>query len=252
MPLDILIVDDEALARRRLRTLLSDCGPLAPQRLDEADSATQALELLRSQRYDLALLDIQMPGSDGLTLASVLRSLAMPPAVVFVTAHASHALEAFEVDAVDYLTKPVPRERLVQALQKVERLVQARAEAQAKAQQPGEETADTLVIQVRGRVERVPIGDILFIKAELKYLTVRTAQRSYIFDGSLQELEERHAPLFLRVHRNALVARHAIRSLERNYDAIEGESWAVRLHGVPELVGVSRRQVVAVRDNLVR
>jgi two-component system response regulator AlgR len=137
-------------------------------------------------------------------------------------------------------------ERLQMALQKVERLVQARSGP--KADLPHE----MLVIQDRGRTERVPLAEVLYFKAELKYVTVRTAARSYILDGSLSELEERHMGRFLRVHRNALVARHAVRALEKHYDPEEGEGWAVRLNGIEELLAVSRRQLSAVREAITR
>jgi two-component system response regulator AlgR len=109
---------------------------------------------------------------------------------------------------------------------------------------------DMLLIHDRGRTERVPLAEVLYFKAELKYITVRTASRSYILDASLSELEERHAAQFLRVHRNALVARHALRALERHDDPEEGEGWAVRLNGLDELLAVSRRQLGAVREAL--
>ena len=105
-----------------------------------------------------------------------------------------------------------------------------------------------MLIHDRGRTERIPLGEVLYFKAELKYVTVRTAARSYILDDSLSELETRYAPRFMRIHRNALVARRAVRALEKHYDADEGEGWAVRLDGLSELLMVSRRQVAAVRD----
>jgi two-component system response regulator AlgR len=188
------------------------------------------------------LLDVHMPGADGLALAQTLRRMPQPPAVVFVTAHAEHAVAAFELDAVDYLTKPVRLERLQTALQKVERLLLARAGAAAAT------VPEVLLIQDRGRTERVPLNEVLYLKAELKYITVRTASRSYILDASLSELEERHAAHFLRVHRNALVSRRAVRALEKHFDPEEGEGWAVRLNGIEDLLAVSRRQLSAVRD----
>lgn len=243
-PLQLLVVDDEPLARSRLRTLLGDCTAPAAQVAAEAANATQAMEQLRRQPVDAALLDIHMPGADGLALAQAIRSLPQPPAVVFVTAYAEHAVTAFELEAVDYLTKPVRLERLQAALQKVEKQLQA----QRGAQPPAPE--DVLIIQDRGRTERVPLAEVLYFKAELKYITVRTAARSYILDGSLSELEERHRTQFLRVHRNALVARRAVRALEKHYDPEEGEGWAVRLNGVDESLAVSRRQLTAVREAL--
>jgi two-component system response regulator AlgR len=241
MSLQVLVVDDETLARSRLRTLLGDCDAPGATVGGEAGNAVEAMDLLRRLQFDAILLDVHMPGADGLALARALRSLARPPAVVFVTAHAEHAVAAFELEAVDYLTKPVRLERLQVALQKVERLLQAQGNVQEAA-------PEVLLIQDRGRTERVPLAEVLYFKAELKYITVRTASRSYILDASLSELEERYASQFLRVHRNALVARRAIRALEKHFDPEEGEGWAVRLNGIDELLAVSRRQLSAVRE----
>ncbi|MEO7392412.1 MAG: LytTR family DNA-binding domain-containing protein [Ramlibacter sp.] len=241
MSLHVLLVDDEALARSRLRTLLADCTSPAGTVGGEASSSAQAMELLQRQQFDVVLLDIHMPGADGLTLARVLRTLPQPPAVIFVTAHPEHAVAAFDVEAIDYLTKPVRLERLQVALQKVERLAHATSGAPSPAQ-------DVLLIQDRGRTERVPLSEVLYFKAELKYVTVRTAARSYILDASLSELEERHAAQFVRVHRNALVSRRAVRALEKHFDPEEGEGWAVKLNGIDESLAVSRRQLSAVRE----
>jgi two-component system response regulator AlgR len=246
--LRVLVVDDEPLARSRLRTLLADCREPPAEVAGEAGNAAQAMDLLRRHRYDAALLDVRMPGADGMALAQALRLLPSPPAVVFVTAHAEHALAAFDLEAADYLTKPVRLERLQTALQKVQRHLAATAAGSAGAEgQP-----ESLVIQDRGRTERVPLAEVLYFKAELKYVTVRTAAKSYILDASLSELEERHAQHFMRVHRNALVARRAVRALEKHYDPEEGEGWAVRLNGIDELLAVSRRQLSAVREALTR
>lgn len=242
--LQVLVVDDEPLARARLRTLLADCSAPGAVVAGEAGNATQAMEQLRRQRFDAALLDIHMPGADGLALAQAIRGLEQPPAVVFVTAHAEHAVAAFELEALDYLTKPVRLERLQAALQKVERRAQALHGTHPQAPE------EVLVIQDRGRTERVPLAEVLYFKAELKYITVRTAARSYILDGSLSELEERHGAQFMRIHRNALVSRRAVRALEKHYDPEEGEGWAVRLNGIDESLAVSRRQLTAVREAL--
>ena len=242
MGLHILIVDDETLALQRLRTLLADCTAPAIGSVTEAAHATEAMERLQHGTVDVVLLDIHMPGMDGISFAQALAALPRPPAVVFVTAHAEHAVAAFELDAVDYLTKPVRLERLQQALQKTERTAHMGRALQADLAQ------GTLLIHDRGRTERIPLGEVLYFKAELKYVTVRTAARSYILDDSLSELETRYAPRFMRIHRNALVARRAVRALEKHYDADEGEGWAVRLDGLSELLMVSRRQVAAVRD----
>ena len=242
MTLKVLVVDDEALARARLRTLLGDCTSPAVSLDGEAANATQAMELLRRHAFDVVLLDIHMPGADGLTLAQTLRTLPNAPAVVFVTAHAEHAVQAFELEAVDYLTKPVRLERLLASLQKVERLMQSAREPEANL------PVEVLIIQERGRLLRVPLAEVVYLKAELKYITVRTVAKTYILDGSLSELEEKYKAQFMRIHRNAIIARRAVRALQKHVDPEEGEGWAVRLDGVEELLFVSRRQVAAVRE----
>jgi two-component system, LytTR family, response regulator AlgR len=244
MKLRVLLVDDESLARSRLTTLLGDCTAPGAVVSAEAADAKQAMSALKLGTFDVVLLDIRMPGIDGITLAQTIAAMTQPPAVVFVTAHSEHAVQAFDLEAIDYLTKPVRLERLQQTLQKVERHLQV-----IRGLDP--DLADeVLIIQDRGRTERIPLSEVLYLKAELKYVTVRTALRSYILDGSLSELEERHAHWFMRIHRNALIARRAVRALERHFDAEEGEGWAVRLNGLDELLAVSRRQVSAVRDAL--
>lgn len=241
MTIRVLVVDDESLARSRLKTLLGDCRAPQAQVLGEAANAVQAIDFLQHHDVDAVLADIHMPGADGMMLAQALRQLPQPPAVVFVTAYAEHAVQAFELEALDYLTKPVRLERLQAALQKV-------ARARRLTQEPANEVLeDVLVIQERGRAERVLLAQVLYLKAELKYLTVRTASRSYLLEASLSDLEARYASRFIRIHRNALVARRAVRALEKHHDPEEGEGWAVRLDGVAEVLFVSRRQLAAVR-----
>ena len=241
MTIRVLVVDDENLARSRIKTLLADCAQPSARGLGEAANAVQAIDFLQHREVDVVLADIHMPGADGLMLAQALRRLPHPPAVIFVTAYAEHAVQAFELEALDYLTKPVRLERLQAALQKVARLTP----------QPPElgngQVEDVLVIQERGRAERVPLAQVLYLKAELKYITVRTASRSYLLEASLSELESRYNGRFIRIHRNALVARRAVRALEKHHDPEEGEGWAVRLDGVEEALFVSRRQLSAVR-----
>ena len=244
--LRVLLVDDEALARSRLRTLLADCIAPGADVLAEAANAVQALAALERGSFDLVLLDIHMPGADGMVLARSIAALPLAPAVVFVTAHAEHAVQAFEINAVDYLTKPVRLQRLQQALQKVERLAHIKPALQPDL------IDETLIIQDRGRTERVPLGEVLYLKAELKYITVRTATRSYVLDGSLGELEEKYPRQFMRIHRNALVSRRAVRALVKHFDPEEGEGWAVRLNGVNDLLAVSRRQLSVVREAIAR
>lgn len=245
MALKVLIVDDEALARSRMRTLLTDCTEPRTDVVGEAGNAVQAMDMIQRTHCELVLLDVHMPGVDGITLANTLRQMAAPPSVVFVTAYPEHAVSAFEVEAVDYLTKPVRRERLQQALQKVIK-VRAGTEGGGESGPP-----EALIIQERGRSERVALSDIIYLKAELKYITVRTAEKEHIYDGALSDLESRYSHLFVRVHRNALVSRRAVRAVEKHSDPVEGEGWTVRLDGVDERLAVSRRQLAAVREALM-
>jgi two-component system response regulator AlgR len=245
--LRVLLVDDEELARVRLRGLVEECRDPRCSVVGEAANATQALVWLQSQECDLLLLDVHMPGRDGTQLAAELRQRLQPPAIVFVTAHAEHALKAFDLEAVDYLTKPVRRERLQAALQRVAaRLALPRTAATAEP---------VVVVSDRGRVVRVPVSEVLYLKAELKYVTLRTAEHTYVLDDALSELEQRLGDRFIRVHRNALVAKRAVRALERRAiaggDDEGGESWAVRVAPVDEWLAVSRRQATAVREALV-
>ena len=245
MGLKVLIVDDETLARSRLRTLLGDCTDPRVDTMGDAANAVQAMEHIQRGAFDLVLLDIHMPGVDGLALARAMREWPCAPYCIFVTAHAEHAVQAFELEAVDYLTKPVRLERLQQALQKVERLLAASGRLDANS------TVECLLIQERGRSERVPLADVIYLKAEQKYITVRTSEKEHIFDGALSDLEHKYAHFFVRVHRNALVARARVRAVERMVDPVEGEDWVVRLDGMEERLSVSRRQLSAVRETLM-
>ena len=245
--LRVLIVDDEPLARVRLAQLVDEASvagsPLA-RVVGEAADAASALAWLLQHEADLVLLDVQMPGLDGPGLAARLQSLPRPPAVVFVTAHAEHALRAFELDAVDYLTKPVRRERMQAALERVARRLEGPA-AGAASPEPA------IVVSERGRLRRVPLSEVLYLKAELKYVTLRTAAHSHVLDDALADLEQRLGERFLRVHRNAIVARAAVQALERRASEEEGaEGWAVCIRPTGEWLAVSRRQASAVRDAL--
>ncbi len=248
-PIRVLLVDDEELARVRLRGLVNECREPVCTVAGEAANAAQAAAWLAANACDLVLLDVHMPGRDGTQFAADIARLEPRPAVVFVTAHAQHALAAFDLDAVDYLTKPVRRERLQAALQRVAQRLARPAAPSAAEDEP------VVVVSDRGRVVRVPVSDVLYLKAELKYVTMRTAQHTYVLDDALSDLEQRLGDRFIRVHRNAIVARRAVRALERRVVAggedEGGESWAVRVAPVDEWLAVSRRQATAVREALV-
>ena len=252
-PLRVLIVDDEPLARLRLRSLVEANAEPRAVVVGEACDGAQALQRLATTPCDLVLADIVMPGGSGLKLADELRrqtSLPGAPMLVFVTAHAEHALRAFEVDAADYLTKPVRRERLQAALLRV---------AQRRATEPlAQSAAPVLVVSDRGRVLRVPQAEVVYLKAEQKYVTLCSHRGTWLLDEPLAELAQRLGEGFLRVHRNAVVALAAVRALERRAPASAGEGasegdegWFVRLSN-GDALAVSRRQLPAVRELLAR
>ena len=238
----LLLVDDETPARERLKTVLGDIGFRGE--ILEADHAVAAWLKLQQQPIDIVILDINMPEMSGIELARHLQKLEHPPAVIFATAFDDYALQAFEVNAIDYLLKPVRGDRLELALAKAHRL----APAQAQVLITLDKRARThLSIHERGRVRLVAVADILFFKAELKYTTVQTADHAYLLEESLTHLEEEFGERFLRIHRNCLVARGAIQGFDKGQ--VEGEQgWVVVVKGFDERLPVSRRQAHVVKE----
>jgi len=245
-PLRVLVVDDEMPARRRLRDLLDDCCGAVPLAvIGEAQHGREALDILQNSVADLVLTDIHMPDMDGIELARHLLKLAHPPVVIFTTAFHEHAVQAFEVNAVDYLMKPIRVQRLLNALQKVPRLKPVTAEKLGALPATARRF---LSVTERSRVVLVPLNEIIYLKAELKYITIRTAQREFLLEESLTKLENEFGSRFLRVHRNCLVAREAIRGFERRVNGDGDAHWEVLLNNIPETLPVSRRQQFVVRD----
>jgi two-component system response regulator AlgR len=239
----ILIVDDEALARARLRELLHELDPgHAPL---EAANGLDALALAQRGAPDVILLDIRMPGMDGLEAAAHLARLPEPPAVIFTTAYDEHALAAFEASAVDYLVKPVRAERLAKALARA-RLLRSGDMAALRRAVPDARRRTHLGIRSRDGLKLVPVDEIAYLRADQKYVAVGWRGREELLDEALRDLEDEFAGRFLRVHRNALVARNHVVALER----IADETMAVRLRGVAEPLPVSRRHLPAVRAAL--
>jgi two-component system response regulator AlgR len=241
----ILIADDEAPARARLRDLLDDCRESFPLAIvDEARNGREALDVLNREKVDIVLLDIRMPEMDGMEAARHIAGMAQPPAIIFTTAFDSYALKAFEVNAIDYLLKPIRLERLLAALGKTRAGPPVSREAlDAAANQPRRH----LSVHERGKIHLVPLTEVLYLRAELKYVTVRTAEREYLVEESLTTLEQEFEADFIRIHRNCLVARHAIAGFERN--AEESESgWAVVIKATGEKLPVSRRQHHVVKQ----
>jgi len=244
--LAVMIVDDETPARLRLHDLLADLAPEMPNAVvAEAADGMLALAAIEGLAVDVALIDIRMPGMDGIELARHLTRLEHPPAVIFVTAYDGYAVEAFELNAVDYLVKPVRAQRLLAALQKARHSRPAAPQVLAGLQQGAR---SHLSCQERGRLLLIPLAEILYLKAELKYVTARTASREYLLDESLTHLEEEFAERFIRLHRSALVAKDAIIGFERSAGDDAETQWHAVLRGVPEKLPVSRRQWPLVKS----
>jgi two-component system response regulator AlgR len=254
--LRVLVVDDEPPARARLAQILQDCAPqIELELLGEAAGGLEAIALAGELHPDVVLLDIAMPGMNGIEVARHLALTTPPPAVIFVTAFDEHALQAFEVQALDYLMKPVRAERLLAALRRAGRLLPREPRLEALAEKLG--TARThLPVSERGRLVLVPLDEVLYLRAELKYVTIRTAEREFLTEEPLTGLETEFAERFVRIHRNCLVARQALAGFERVRPRADAEEegagaeghWEVMLRGVPERLAVSRRQWAAVKS----
>ena len=260
-PARILIVDDETPARRRLRDLLDDCREQFPLLIaDEAANGVEAIEIINKGSVDIVLTDIRMPVMDGLEVACHVAKMDAPPKIIFITAFDQYAVKAFELNAIDYLLKPIRLERLLMALNKAIALKPAQVAAIAGAAQARRKH---LSIHERGKIVLVPMDEVLYLKAELKYVTVRTAQKEFLLEESLTKLEEEFTGLFTRIHRNTLVATKAVAGFEKMTDGggpgedvaqfgEKGESggshWAVVIRGIPERLAVSRRQQHVVKE----
>jgi two-component system response regulator AlgR len=257
-PLKVAIVDDEAPARSRLRDLLADCSEQLPLEIvGEADNGKDALALVSLTPTDVILLDIRMPVMDGIEAAQHLRKLDNPPVVIFTTAYDAYALKAFEVNAIDYLLKPIRAARLLEALGKAQAKAVPNVPPGASFKAPPD--LDTLQqlrggprsalsASERGKVHLIPLSAIVYLRAELKYVTVRTREREYLVEESLTKLEEEFGALFVRAHRSCLVARAAIRGFERAGGENGEGPWEVLLNGIDERIAVSRRQQHIVRE----
>ena len=234
----VLIVDDEKLARDRISRMLADVEGYDV--VGEAGHGMQAVEECQRAQPDVVLLDIRMPGMDGLEAARHLMQMEEPPAVVFCTAYEEHAIEAFNVQAVGYLLKPVRREDLVNVLRSAKRA--NKAQLAALMEQDGDRRSHISARTRRG-IELIPIDDVRFFQADQKYVTVRHGDGELLIDETLRELEDEFGERFVRVHRNALVASRFIEGLERD----ENGHFQIRMRGVDERVDISRRHLSAVR-----
>jgi two-component system response regulator AlgR len=241
MTLRVLIVDDEPPARERLRSMLGEAGGF--EVAGEAGNGASALDLVDKLTPDIVLLDVRMPGIDGLEVARHLATLAEPPAVIFTTAFDEYALQAFDSDALAYLLKPIRAEKLRAALAKAARLTRSQLQLMtAAARVP----AHRLHIGVRGRDELklIPIEDVFYFQADQKYTTVKHQHGEDLIEDSLKTLEEEFSADFVRIHRNALVNTRYLERIARDAD---GQHF-VYLRGLPDALAVSRRMAGDLKE----
>ena len=244
--LRVMLVDDEAPARARLKELIVDCAPQVPAKVvGEAGNGREALQLLETVAADLLLVDIRMPQMSGIELARHVLTLESPPAIIFVTAYDEYAIKAFELRALDYLLKPVRRTRLLAALTRAR---ETGAPAREALRGLDATPRRHLAVPQRGRITLVPVADILYLKAELKYVTIRTAEHEYLLEESLTHLEQEFAEEFVRIHRNCLAAKSRIRGFEKAEVQDGEQGWLVLLDGCAEKLAVSRRQWPLVKE----
>lgn len=246
--LRVVLVDDEEPARARLKDLLDDIAETQPTRVvGVAANGLEALRLIEDLATDVVLADIRMPVMDGVELARHLGRLHCPPAVIFTTAYDEYAVQAFDLAATDYLLKPVRAARLAEALARARRRSPA-ADALLAGLSRG--SRRHFSVNERGRIVLVPVADVLFLRAELKYVTARTAAREFLLDESLVQLEQEFRDRFVRIHRNCLVSRGAVTGVERAGQDDGEAHWDVVLAGLAERLPISRRQWPVVRHAL--
>ena len=244
--LRVVVVDDEAPARSRLRDLLEDCAAsMALEVVGDAPNGRALLDLLEHTEADVVLLDIRMPEMDGIEVAQHLQKLPDPPNVIFTTAYDSYALQAFELHAVDYLLKPIRLRLLFDALSRVRTITPLSLDVLQKLTP---EPRRHISVQERGRVMLVPVDKILYLRAELKYVTIRTAEREYLLEESLTRLETEFGARFVRIHRSCLVARDYVESFERQAEGDAEGQWVVKLRDLDERLSVSRRQQHVIKE----
>ncbi|WP_331344786.1 LytTR family DNA-binding domain-containing protein [Cellvibrio sp. UBA7661] len=243
--MDILIVDDEPLARQRLLRMVEKIEGFCV--VSEADNAEDALVAITAHDPDIVLLDIRMPGRDGLSLAQDIAELEDAPAVIFCTAFDQYALDAFGTNAVGYLLKPVKAEQLLQVLEKAKKLNKIQRVAAQKNPATATEAQRThITAKTRRGVELIPLEDVRYFLADHKYVTVYHRNGEHLLDETLKELEEEFSGRFVRIHRNSLVSIKHIEALERN---AQGQ-YHVRLADTELRPVISRRHVSDVKELL--
>lgn len=238
----ILIVDDEQLARERLQRHLQELD--ADLELIEAENGLVALEQSQKHNPDIVLLDIRMPGMDGIETANQLSELETPPAIIFVTAYDEYALEAFDSQAIAYLLKPVRKEKLAKALQSAKRL--NRVQLQNIHHENSKPEKQHLSVRIHSGVRQIDLDDIFYFQAEQKYVTVKYREGEVLIEESLKSLENRFGELFIRIHRNALVAKQQLKAIRKDQQG----HYLTELKDIDDKIEVSRRHVADVRKFL--
>lgn len=244
-PLRLFLVDDEIPALNRLKDVLADCAHSCPHEIvGTAANGMTALAQLAEIHADIVILDIQMPQMSGIEVARKLLNVNEPPLVIFATAFEDYGVAAFDVRAVDYLLKPIRQERLLAALNHAVEMRQTRPAPQAVPD--GARTHFS--VSERGRVHLIPVSDVIYLKAEQKYITLRTLAREYLLEDSLTRIEEEFEHRFLRIHRNCLLARDAISGFERDVQSGGEARWVAVLRDLPDRLSVSRRQQHIIKE----
>jgi len=239
----ILIVDDEPLARERLQRHLQDID--SDIESIEAENGLAALEQYQQHTPDIVLLDIRMPGMDGIETAGKLSEFETPPAIIFTTAYDEYALDAFDAQAVAYLLKPIRKDKLEKALQSAKRL--NRVQLQNINQDDDIETQDNyLSVRIHSGVRKIELKDIYYFLAEQKYVTVKYREGEVLIEESLKSLESRYSDSFIRIHRNALISKQQLKAIRKDQQG----RYLSELKEVDEKIEVSRRHVAAVRKFL--
>ena len=240
--MNVLIVDDEQLARQRLRHMVGEIG--GHRVIGEAETGEQALQNAQHSNPDIILMDIRMPGMDGLEAANYIGRMSNPPAIIFTTAYSDHALSAFETNAVDYLLKPIKQERLQKALSAARRVTRAQLDRLLEIE--NDNARSKICVKKRGELELIPVEDIVYFKADQKYVTLRTEEHEYLIEESLKSLETEFDSRCLRIHRNALVAEAFVNGMAKN----EQGHPCVVFRNIEDQLEISRRHLPDVRKKL--
>ncbi len=241
MSINVLVVDDEELARERIKKLLIESDEYKV--CAEAENGAEALMMVERYQPDVVLLDISMPVMDGLEVAKHLSGIDAPPAVIFTTAFGEYALEAFSTKATGYLMKPIRQEQLLQSLAQARSLNRAqRSEILDRHSDQGA-SRKHICARMRGNLELIPIEDVYYFQADQKYVTVKHKKGEVIIEESLKSLENDLSDRFIRIHRNALVAKSRITGLTKSQIG----RVKVTMDQIPDQLEVSRRHVAEIR-----